>query len=140
MTREDVCLHDAEIIGYSLDIEKQIFDFQVRIVFPETNGKIAKIHFDEMIGFLLEDLNHQNVILDIEKGDIVEYFQENKEMLENTFNYSLCINLYSYTFDEILQYLQKNNFFVYYVNSSNGLSGVVFAKNIQVFYKNKSPK
>lgn len=137
MKQEYISLHDTEIIGYSFDIEKQIFDFRAKIVFPKNRWEIVKIHIDGMVGFDFQDLNSQNVICDINKKSAAVYFRNNKANLQKKYNYSLCVNLHPYDFDEIVNYLEQNNIFIFYINSSNGLNGVVFAKDMKVFSKEK---
>lgn len=135
MQENSISLHDAEIIWYSFDMEKQILNLEAKIMFPENRWQRVKIHFDGLIGFDLQDLNHQNVIYDITKESAEAYFQTNKKSFEEKHNnFSLFTNIHSMNFDEIMNYLRENNIFAYSLSSSVGLNWVILAKNMEVFH------
>lgn len=120
-------IHDAEIIWYNFNLEKQILDFVVNIVFPENEGKKAKISFSGVIFHKLKNISYQNVIFDIDKTDASKYFKENKNE-----NFYFSVNFYNFTDFQIEEYLKENKIFVYTINSSVWLDWLVFAKNMEI--------
>lgn len=122
-----LCIHDSEIIWYSFDLEKQILDFVVNIVFPENEGKKAKISFSGVIFHEIKNVFYQNIIFDIEKTEASKYFKENKNE-----NFGFSVNFYNFTDFQIEEYLKENKIFVYTINSSVWLDWLVFAKNMEI--------
>lgn len=127
-----LCIHDSEIISYSFDLEKQILDFVVNIVFPEDKGQKAKISFSGVIFHEIKNISYQNVIFDIDKTEASEYFKENKNELKKNENFVFSEKFYNFTDLQIEKYLKENEIFVYTINSSVWLDWLVFAKNMEI--------
>lgn len=134
MTNHEICVHDADILWYKLDILQKSLEMEVETASLPCNCHhwLAKIIFSWVFSYNFEDVNYQNVIFDIDKEKSSDYFEKNKKDLEKIWEYNLfthCSNL-----DEVKKYLDENDFFVYHINSSFWLIWFVIAKNMEIIW------
>lgn len=130
-------LHDAEIVAYSVDLENKEIRLKVDYLERENVNNEWKIKcemqgeviFHNVMAHEFRDCRAQNVIFDIEECPfdkaIENYYEESYRVLE------------SFWFDikdnplKVQKYAQENNIHAFFIDSSIGLLGIIFAEKME---------
>lgn len=122
-------LHDYEILDYSVDIIKQKLTLNLKM-----NNIFKKIIFNECIAHQFEYPIPGSIILDIELVNNINKFIDKKEDLFKKgiqYNWPIAVD----SLIDLKNYLFKNNFQIYTIYSSYGLTGWVLAKGVEIIEK-----
>lgn len=122
----ELFLHDAEIVAYSVDLEKSEIRFKVHDVWEKQVGEVI---FHDVIAHQFHDFWPQNVIFDIDKYSwdeaIAAYKSETFRILE-IFFYQAEEN-----FSKIDAIAREKNISGFSLGSSNGMHGIIFASKME---------
>ncbi|MGG3835499.1 hypothetical protein ABEV00_00555 [Paenibacillus thiaminolyticus] len=89
------------------------------------------IVFSSVFAHYFEPEISGSIILNIEKGDLIDFLKDNKELLTQGYEYSWPSD-YNTT-EELMEKLEIEGYSYYIINSSYGLNGWVLAKESYVF-------
>lgn len=119
-------VHDSEILSYQADFENgQLIIF----VKDEKNIK-HKIIFEGLFTFCFEHQMPNSIILDIVKGEIGSFANENSELLSEGKNYFWPLDYEDE--DELLDYLNGKNLNYYELQASYGLNGWIICSQYHI--------
>lgn len=119
-------MHDNIIIKYIIDFENG----NIVIYTLSENGEKINIIFEDILAYLFENQQKNNIILDIEEKDRKKFITDNNELLERQRNFGWPI---MYKDMEDLKFVLEANRYNYYVlNSSCGMNGWIVAKKMKV--------
>lgn len=127
--KECAYVHDNEIDAYHVD-------FKNNILHLETNyygKKRVDIIFTGLLAHSLYDVISYNIIFNITHVTVDYYVEEYKNELNESMKYSFPAFVSSVK--ELREYLYHNNYNVYEIGSSIGLSGIVIAKEVDIIVK-----
>ena len=122
-------IHDNEITSYDVDIlNKKIVlhtTYEVREVNESTD-----IIFEDVLTHCFDDVIYSNIIFSICDLEIEKFIEDYHEKLKDRKNMGWPI--FYDDESQLLQKLKDNNYKVFEIDSSLGLSGFVIAKSIAI--------
>ncbi|WCF08118.1 hypothetical protein NDS46_28320 [Paenibacillus thiaminolyticus] len=123
-------VHDNEIMAYEVNLQKKeiVLRTQNNNTFSQRKVDIV---FSSVFAHYFEHEISGSIILDIEKGDLIDFLKDNKELLTQGYEYSWPSD-YNTT-EELMEKLEIEGYSYYIINSSYGLNGWVLAKESNVF-------
>ena len=119
-------VHDNEIISYEVNLKNGVIIIQTNSHWEKAPN--VTITFSGVLAHWFDHHLPGSIILDLEKRELSEFFQYNKELLERG-------RLYNWPTDykdlkELEEKLIKEEYFFYIISASYGLSGWVLAKKV----------
>ncbi|PEI82095.1 hypothetical protein CN679_28250 [Bacillus pseudomycoides] len=121
-----VSVHDNEIVSYQVNLEKE----EIRIHTLTESGRNVYIVFSGVLAHFFEAHLSGSIIFDIGKGRLLDFFKENKRLLEKQKAY--CWPIFYKDIKELEEILIKENYFYYNICASYGLSGWVLSKKLEI--------
>ncbi|MBJ8056135.1 hypothetical protein JDS87_30860 [Bacillus cereus] len=121
-----VSVHDSTIISYQVNLEKE----EIHIHTLTESERNVYVIFSGVLAHFFETHLSGSIIFDIEKGQLLDFFKENKRLLEQQKNY--CWPICYEDIKELEETLIKENYFYYNICASYGLSGWVLAKKLEI--------
>ncbi|MEK3806070.1 hypothetical protein MHB63_05690 [Bacillus sp. FSL H8-0547] len=117
-------LHDSKILSYQVDFENSCIEMKAIDEF----GKKAKLLFDDVFAHYFEDQLPGSILFDITEGDLKDFAGDHKELLQKSKDYGWPMDYRNV--EELSNYLVKNRFIYYIVESSYGLNGWILARRM----------
>ncbi|MGH1284246.1 hypothetical protein [Bacillus toyonensis] len=125
-----ISVHDNTIISYQVNLEKE----EIRIHTLTESGQAVYIIFSNVLAHLFETHLSSSIIFNIDEDSILDFFKENKKLLEEQKGY--CWPISYKDIKELEEILIKENYIYYNICSSYGLSGWVLAKKLEILDSN----
>ncbi|CAM5218806.1 putative protein OS=Ureibacillus acetophenoni OX=614649 GN=SAMN05877842_12015 PE=4 SV=1 [Ureibacillus acetophenoni] len=119
-------VHDNEIISYEVNLKNEEIIIQT-ISHWEKVPNVTLI-FSGVLAHWFEHQLPGSIILDLEKRELDEFFEYNKELLEKSRPYSWPTDYKD--LKELEEKLRKENYFYYLISAFYGLNGWVLAKKV----------
>lgn len=135
MTKHEICVHDAEILSYQVDILKKTIDLKVDTANLPCNchSWLAIVSFSWVEAHEFLNVNsYQNSIYEIYKEDIEDYIKYDKDDLKQKISYGFFP--WPNNLEELKKYLIENNLFIFKINSSIWLYWTVLAKEMKIIW------
>ena len=120
-------MHDDMIISYNMDFKSKKLEIYTHNELYNTKSTIV---FFNVLTHSFDGILEFNQILDIDEWSIESFIKENKEHLEMMKGYCWPINYHNY--QNLKDYLAKNEYKYVKVISAYGMFGWVLAKNYQI--------
>ncbi|MGH0512119.1 MULTISPECIES: hypothetical protein [Bacillus cereus group] len=125
-----VSVHDNIIVSYQVNLEKE----EIHIHTLTESGRNVNIIFSGVLAHFFETHLSSSIIFNIDEGRLLDFFQENKKLLEEQKNY--CWPMLYDNITELEETLIKENYVYYNICASYGLSGWVLAKKLEILDSN----
>lgn len=121
-------VHDNEIVSYEVNLrsEKIIMhtEYQTSSIFKKMD-----LIFSGVLVHLFEQELPGSIILNIIRYDIIEFLEDNSELLKKHKPY--CWPFYYKTEEELREKVTTGEYYYYVISSSYGLNGWVVAKDYE---------
>ena len=124
-------VHDNTIKAYCVDFEAETLTLKTQYQ-SRTSGIIENtdVIFKDYLAHDFEYVQKGNMIFDIEEYPLSMFFERERDILEK--GKSFCWPVYYKTEKELFDFFQANNYKIFEISSSYGLSGFVFAKHMDI--------
>ncbi|SOC44422.1 hypothetical protein [Ureibacillus acetophenoni] len=120
-------LHDNEIISYEVNLKKE--EIIMHTVSHWEGAPDVTVKFSGVLAHWFEHILRGSIILDLERRELDEFLNYNKELLQKNKNYWWPVD---YKDLEDLKNILINGQYSYYVISASlGLNGWILAKKIE---------
>lgn len=119
-------VHDSKILSYQINFET----LKIEMTIDTETGQQAKIVFHDICIYYFKDQLPGSILLDLVEEDINQFAHENKKVLETGKDYYWPID-YNQE-EELIHYLQNNDYRYYKIQSSYGLNGWVLSKSVSI--------
>lgn len=116
-------MHDKIIYSYNVDFHKKNISINV---YTKADKRIETITFLEVLTHSFDCILDYNIILEIQEMNIMNFFEENKEKIDN--NKDFCWPVDYQTEEELKELLTVESYKYYKIFSSYGMSGWIIAK------------
>ncbi|MCC3381767.1 hypothetical protein ACFQ5D_02490 [Paenibacillus farraposensis] len=120
-------IHDSEIISYEVDLKNQKIIIST-IQYPDSS--ITELVFSDVLAHLFETHLEGSIILDVDKYELSQFINDNRELLEKQKN--SCWPIDYYNIEELTEKLRREQYVYFVVSSSYGLNGWILAKKYEV--------
>ncbi|WP_432360744.1 hypothetical protein [Sporosarcina sp. UB5] len=121
-----ISIHDGVLVGYSVSFLENELLLDIKTVADE----IVTVRFENYLAHYFDYVMAGSILFDIEEVDLNRFFVENREELESRKSFDWPIR-YNDT-NDLVKYLQKNNYKCYVIFASLGLNGYAFAKTLKI--------
>lgn len=121
-----ISIHDGVLIGYSVNFPENELLLDIKTVADE----IVTVTFVNYLAHYFDHVMAGSILFDIEEVDLNKFIVENREQFESYKSYAWPI-WYDDT-NDLVKYLQKNNYKCYVIFASLGLNGYAFAKTLKI--------
>lgn len=118
-------VHDNEIISYEVSLKNEVIIIQTQSEIRQ----YVNIVFSDVLAHMFENHLSGSIILDIDKRDISQFFNENRDLLEQQKYY--CWPIHFKDIKELEDKLIKGQYSYYIISASYGLNGWVLAKKYE---------
>ncbi|MFJ7819706.1 hypothetical protein ACIQYX_28515 [Bacillus toyonensis] len=125
-----ISVHDNTIISYQVNLEKE----EIRMHTLTESGSNVYIVFSGVLAHFFKTHISPSIIFNIDEDPILDFFKENKKLLEE--QKSRCWPIYYEDIKELEETLIKGNYFYYNICASLGLTGWVLAKKLEILESN----
>ncbi|EJS58413.1 hypothetical protein CN327_02770 [Bacillus cereus] len=125
-----ISVHDNTIISYQVNLETE----EIRIHTITESGRNIYIIFSNVLAHFFETHLSSSIISNIDEYPLLDFFKENKKLLEEQKPYGWPISYDNIT--ELEETLVKENHVYYNIFASYGLSGWVLAKKLEILDSN----
>ncbi|MBT2283614.1 hypothetical protein J7E78_08705 [Paenibacillus polymyxa] len=124
-----ISIHDNEIISYEVDFQKS--KITLNTLGGSGDSDTTYIEFIDVLAHMFETQLQGSIILDISTFDIDRFSKHNKELLEKQKNYGWPMHYE--TIEDLLEYLQNENYNYYVISASYGFNGWIVAKEYDIY-------
>jgi hypothetical protein len=121
----EISVHDNELLSYSVFSDKREIRFHT--VFMD---KLIDVIFSEVVIYHFEGDNFKTIIFDIYEVELEEIYNDYEDLFLKLKNYN-WINRNFETKDDLLEVMKLEKIKAYNFHSSFGLSGWIWAKNME---------
>lgn len=121
-----ISVHDNKIVSYQVNLEKE----EIRIHTLTESGNNVYIVFSGVLAHFFETQISNSIIFNIDEYPLLDFFKENKKLLEEQKPY--CWPICYENIKELEETLIKENYIYYNICASYGLSGWVLAKKLEI--------
>lgn len=123
-------VHDNIISAYQVDFENDILILKTQ--YHNNKGcEKTDIVFSGYLTHIFENEMKNSIILDVEEYPLTSFYEAEHELIEKRKNYGWPIAAYD-TKNDLIHYLQLNQYKAFQISSSLGLCGWVLAKQLDI--------
>lgn len=119
-------IHDNKIESYKVDFLGK----KITLKTVNERNEEVDIIFKDVLTHFFEDSSHQNIIFDIKTCTIENFILDNSQLIKD--KRKLCWPLDSNSVEDLSNKLEKQEYKYFVIESSNGLSGMVLAKQMDI--------
>ena len=122
----DISVHDNRLLSYSVFSDKR--EIQIHTAFED---ELTDVIFTGVVAYHFEGDNFKTIIFDIYEVDLEETYNEYENLFLKLKNYGWIDANYE-SKDELIGKMNLQNIKAYNLHSSFGISGWVWAKNMEI--------
>lgn len=120
-------MHDDYIVGYSVNLKEKDMVIQI---YNDNTKKLKKICFSEVLTHCFKCIIDYNIISDICECETSGFVRDNREDLIKMEGY--CWPIDYQTEQELIEFLDNNEYKYIKINSSYGMFGWILAKSYEI--------